>query len=300
MLEDITMYRLKVFYEVVNARSFSVAAENLDISQPAVSAHIRALENQTQVTLLQRGRTITLTEAGTFFYEYTNKTLKNNEEITQIIRKLRQGSTGRIALGTNATLARYVMPVALSDFKKNNPNIELLLSVGNNKHVFEMVVNREVDFGLILGKTVPSELMARTVLKTEMCIVVGANHPLANEVSVSTIELSKYPFIILSSYHQKIIETSLEFQGVTISDRLMVIEDAEGIKQILTFGVGVAALTKISISEELKSGSLKKVNLAGGHPFIDLRIVSRPDKPLTLIHKKFLRFLEKFIKHDIL
>ncbi|WP_102348419.1 LysR family transcriptional regulator [Bacillus sp. Marseille-P3661] len=286
------MYRLKVFYEVVNSQSFSSAAEILNISQPAVSAHIRALEKETQVILLDRGRTITTTEAGNHFYNYTKQVLNLSKEILLTLQEVKQGNIGNITVGASTTPARYILPKIISNFMRENPHINLNLRVGNSKQIFQMTLEKEIDFGFIIGKKVPENLTATPIVNTELTLVVGPSHPLATKNHVTPSDISNYPFVVLSSYNYQVIENMLHSRGIKINEILMQYEDIESIKQIISIGNGITILSKLSVNEELKVGKLKQLQLESGSVYLDLMLVARPDKPHYPNHKKFLSFLK--------
>ena len=298
MFEEITLYRLKVFCEVVESQNFSLAAENLNVSQPAVSAHIRALEKETKITLLERGRVSRLTEAGQIVYNFARSTRQQTDEISQIIQELLHGNIGRINMGATSTMARYIMPTVLSKFKKENPGVELLLRGGNPKQICQMTLDREVDFGFVAGDDFTVGLIAKTIIKDELAIVVPPNHPLANKVTVKASKLSQYPFVLMANDfdHYNMIENLLNIHGVKIKEKLMELGDAEIIKEVLKSGMGVSALLGQCVVKELQAGQLKKVNLESGPIYQDLLLVWRPDKYLTPLQNKFKEFFEDTVR----
>lgn len=298
MFEDITIHRLKVFCAVVETQNFSIAAENLNISQPAVSAHIRALENETKILLLERGRVSKPTEAGQVFYNFAKNTLRQTDEISQIFQELRQGNIGRINMGATTTMARHIMPFVFSKFKQENPGVELMLRGGNPKQICQMTLDREIDFGFVVGNDFTSGLIAKTIIKDQVVIVVPPNHPLANRVTVKASILSQYPFVFMANdfNQQNIIEGLLNLHGVKIQEKLMELGDAEVIKRVLKNGIGVSALLGQCVVEELQTGQLKRVNLESGPIYVDLLLVWRPDKYLTPLQNKFKEFFELTVK----
>jgi DNA-binding transcriptional LysR family regulator len=299
MFENLSLFRLKVFCEVVETQSFNIAAENLNISQPAVSAHIRSLEKETQVTLIQRGQMNTLTEIGKVFYEYAKNVLLQTNEISQVINEFNLGNKGTIILGANRTLARNMGAIAFSNFIKSNPNIELILRVANPKLVSQMTIDREVDFGFTIGNIKINGLKSEIIGRDEICFVVGKTHPLAKRKTVSIEELSTYPFIILADKEFKefsVIENAINSQGIIINKKLMQIEDAEIIKKFVSQGMGVAALLKQDILEELNSGKLIKINLNIDPIYVNLQLIMRHDKYLSPVQNKFLKFFVSTIR----
>lgn len=298
MLGDVSLYRLQVFCEVAENQSFRIAAENLFISQPAVSAHILALEKETEIMLIERGRVSRLTEAGQIFYNYSKNTLKGAEEISQIMRELRSGEIGRINMGANGTLARYIIPIIFSKFKRENPSVKLLLRPGNPRQICQMTLDREIDFGFIVSNSHITGLTAKALIKDELVIVASPNHPLNKKAIVSVEELYKHPFVFMANEYDgyNVIEGLLNTHGIDIRERFMELGDAESIKQVLMSGVGVSALLRQCVANELRTGHLKKINLNHDPITVDYLLLLRPDKYLTPLHKKFLKFFETTVK----
>lgn len=294
MFEEITLHRLRVFCEVAHTQSFRVAAENLNITQPTVSAHIRGLENETQIVLFDRGRVSRLTEAGKAFYNFARNTLVQADKTVSIMKEIRQGNIGRITVGANYSLALHLISGMYSKFKNENPGVELILRTGNPKKVCEMALNEEIDFGLIVGDTTLNGLMSKIVANDEIVIVVGPGHPLADRDLVTLTELSTYPFVLMASEFgaHNVIESKLNSHGIHINEKLMELEEPESIKRVIRNGSGVAALLALSVSEELQTDKLRKVKLDIGPIMVNLRTVWYSEKYVTPLHTKFLKFFD--------
>ena len=224
--------------------------------------------------------------------------MRQTDEISHIVQEIRHGNIGRITLGANGTLARYIIPQIYSKFKQDYPGVELILHIGNSRQIFQKTLDREVDFGFAIGDTIPPGLKAKTLIRDEMIIVVGQKHPLANEKKITSQDLSKHPFIIPMDEEKdlNVMENLLNLNGIVINKRMMEIDDTESIKRVLMCGIGVGALLGQCVSEELQTGKLIKVNLSNGPFIIDLHFLSRQDKYPSPMHKKFIKFFETQIK----
>ena len=174
----------------------------------------------------------------------------------------------------------------------------MLLSSGNPKQICQLTLDREIDFGFIVGNNIIAGLKAKPMVKDKLVIVAGPNHPLAKKSIVSAEELFNHPFVFMANEfdHHNILEDLLNSHGITVKERLMELGDAESIKRVLKSGMGVSALLGQCVVEEFKTGKLKKINLKSGPIYVDLLLLLRPDKYLTPLHKKFLKFFETTVK----
>lgn len=301
MFKDVSFSRLRVFCEVVDSQGFRTASEHLDMSQPAISAHIRALEKDLQTQLLERGRFTKVTDAGAILYDYAKQTLQKSEEISREIAELRQANVGRIAVASGVTIARHTMPQVFSVFKRENPRIEMILRIGNQKQICEMTLSREVDFGFTVGKFPFAGLVSKTVAKEEVVFVVGPRHPLAKRETVNPAELSNYQFIVPAPNvtYTTIVQQALDFYNVTVKDTLMIIEDTECMKRIVSTGLGISVLLKTGVIDEIRAGKLVMLNLTAEPFYDDIRIVTRADKHFSPIQNKFIKFCSQTIQSQL-
>jgi DNA-binding transcriptional LysR family regulator len=300
--KDLSLFRLTVFCEVVKTGSFRIAAENLLVSQPAISQHIRALEDDIKLTLLQRGQILQLTEAGKTLFEYVRNVLAQTDEVSQLLRKLSRGDAGRVIFGANSIFARYVAPEVLSAFYKDNPGVEMVLIIGGPKRICELVLEREVDIGLIIGDTLLSGVDSQLIEKDEIVIVVGKGHALSGKAVVNVRELSEYPFFTITSTDLQrfnVVEGVLKANNIPIQHIPMKIGSEEAMIRILCSGVGIAAFLSHSIDDYLASGELIKLNLDIEPMYVNLRLVYKSDKHMTPAQNEFNRFLAASVSRII-
>lgn len=292
MLTESTFVRLRVFCEVVDSQGFHAASEKLNMSQPAISSHIQALEKKFQITLIERGRKIKLTDAGKIFYDYAKDALKRAEQISREMADLRNATAGRIAIASGMTLARHLLPSVLTAFKQEHPGVEIILSIGTQKQVIDMVLSGDVDFGFSFGKVSLEGLTNTPLAQEEIVLVVGPDHPLADRAAVTTEELSGYPFLVPSPNftYSRIIQHFLESQNIEVKETLMVIEEAEVTKKIVRTGKAIGILIYLSAVDDIMNGNLKKLNLATGPYYTNWTLIARSDKYFSPIQNKFIKF----------
>jgi DNA-binding transcriptional LysR family regulator len=178
-------------------------------------------------------------------------------------------------------------------FLKKNPKAELVLLTGMPKKICEMILNNELSFGVIVGVTSHPELDSIPIARDEIVIVVGASHPLSAQESISPGELSGQSFIYTKDpppYTRSIL-AELNRNGVSINDRFMEIDSMESIRQTLKTGVGVSALLRQFVAEDLRDGSLHQISLEGGPLYVDISLIKRKNRFLSPLSRKFIDYV---------
>jgi len=162
--------------------SFSRAAEELSISQPGVSFHIKGLERAFDQQLFERvGRRLYLTDAGRTLYEYAQRLSLIEEEAQVALEELNGLQSGLLVVGASATIGIYLLPEAVGEFKKRHPGIKVSLRVGNKRHTVERLLRNELDFGLVAGPVDESSLVTEPYLNAELVVIVSPSHRFAHE-----------------------------------------------------------------------------------------------------------------------
>ena len=175
----ITLYKLRVFCEVVERQSFTLAAEHLFTTQPALSVHMRSLEQFFGTRLLYReGRRSLPTEAGEAVYRYARGVLHETEQVRALISELRDAQTGRIAIGATPTVGSYVLPQLISRFKQRNSRADLVLRVAPAATVRDETLAGSTTSPVEAGP-LPEGLAAEPLRREELVVVAHPDHPLA-------------------------------------------------------------------------------------------------------------------------
>src|SRR5919202_1626061 len=147
---SLTLYKLRVFCEVIERQSFTLAAEHLFTTQPAISVHMRSLEQVFGTRLVYReGRRSLPTEAGEAVYRYARGVLQETEQTRALVSELRDAQTGRIAIGATAVVGSYVLPQLISRFKQRNSSADLVLRVAPADTVRDETLAGQHDFALV-------------------------------------------------------------------------------------------------------------------------------------------------------
>ncbi|MDE3235404.1 MAG: LysR family transcriptional regulator [Bacteroidota bacterium] len=263
----------EVFLQVAQQKSFSKAAELLYISQPAISKHIKLLEQQYKTKLFERkGIQIELTVAGKILFDRLLETKRiqeqTNFDISSIIRDHLQ-TEGVLKLGASTTVALYIVPKVLSDFHKQYPNIEISLLNRNTEIVLDALLNKEINLGIIEEKGKLTNVEYLPFIKDKVVAVCSKKSPLAKRKQYQLKELLQIPLAIRErgSGTLAILRSTLEKQHISMNDLNIKVRlgGTEALKNFLIESECLGFLPQRSVMKELKYGELKEVQFNNLH-----------------------------------
>ena len=272
--------RLQVFHTVARLLSFTKAAETLHMTQPAVTFQVRQLEEQFNTRLFDRTHNrISLTEAGKRVYEYAQSIFELYSEMENAVREMTGDISGVLMIGASTTIAEYMLPALLGDFKKKYPDVNVQLKVSNSDGIVHMVENNVIDLGVVESPVLNKNLVVDMCRMDQLVAVVSPQHPLAERGTVDMSTLLEYPFIcreegsgtreVISEY---ITELGINSNQVHLS---MELGSPESIKGAVEAGMGVSIVSLATIQKELKLGTLVCLNL---DPVLE--------RPFSFVHQK--------------
>jgi len=261
-------FRLKVFYTAARQMSFSRAAEELFISQPAVSKHIRALEDDFKVKLFVRhGSKISLTADGKVLYSFAEEIFVLYRKLQFEMNKRANTNNGYLRLGASTTIAQYVLPGILAGFHKQFPDVQVNLINGNTQQIELALLQKEIELGVFEGHAKKSELKYTSLMKDEIVLVARKGHPQAKAGEIDLEMLKKIPLAIreFGSGTLQVIQHYLKLQHLSLADLNieMQLGSTEGIKSYLKKTRCFAFLSLNSVLEELQRGDLTVIELPG-------------------------------------
>lgn len=254
---------LLVFHEVSKHRSFSKAAEELFISQPAVTKHIKELERRVGMGLIQRRKGgFLLTDAGKILFKYTHKISSHLMDIESLLEDLKKDHQGILKIGTTESYSKGLMPKLLSGFQTSFPFMKIALDVGNSEEIEKSLFAYKNDLVLIAVTKKSTRFESIPFLREGLVLIVSPNHLLANKKSVSLRELGRYPLIIRAkgSTTRRIILQAFKDAGIHPS-LLIEAGSSEFIKQWVSEGRGVSIIVKRTVEDEEKRGIIKTIPL---------------------------------------
>jgi DNA-binding transcriptional LysR family regulator len=250
-------FRVVVFRAVAEERSFRKAAEELYLTQPAVSLQIKALEEDIGVQLFDRtGAHITLTEAGRVLLECSKKVESLLIQAEHEIAALSGEHAGQLALGASTTIAQYVLPGLLGEFCCEHPRVHPTLFSGNTERIVEAVEKQKIALGFIEGPARSRDVKTEPFLEDELVLIASTAHEWADRASVSSSEIAAIPLLMRErgSGTRHVIEMALERQGVKRSSLHIVMEldSTEAIKSAVEAGLGLGFVSRWAIAKDLR------------------------------------------------
>ncbi len=272
--------RLQVFHTVARLLSFTKAAEELHMTQPAVTFQVRQLEEQFNTRLFDRTHNrISLTDAGRRVYGFGEKIFQLYSEMDNAVRELTGDMSGVLILGASTTIAEYMLPVLLGDFKAKHPEVTIRLKVANTDGIVSQIENNEIDLGVVEAPVNNKNLVVEVCRTDQLVLIVPPGHELAKENNVSIKRMVDYPFICREegSGTREVMIESMTAAGVNLSDLNITMElgSLEAIKGAVEAGMGVSILSKATILKELRLGTLVAIDTDP--------IISRP---FSFVHQK--------------
>lgn len=255
----VDLYHLHTFHRVARLRNFSRAAEELSLSQSAVSRHIEALEERFGLELFTRGgRGATLTEAGVRLLDYAERILRLSEDAARALAELRDLESGRLSVGASTTPGNYLLGPVVAAYQERYPGIELRLDIGDSQSVARRLEEGEVDVAVLAGSAATAGLSAEPCVEDELLLVAAPGHPLVgkNEVRLEDLADTRLFLREPGSHTRHTVEEA--FRARDFHPRhTRELGSTEAIKQAVAAGGGIAFLSRYAVALEVRAGLLK-------------------------------------------
>ncbi|MHB8074297.1 LysR family transcriptional regulator [Desulfosporosinus fructosivorans] len=286
--------QLKIFCMVTRLQSFSKAAKKLHMSQPAVSTHVKNLEEYYQGQLFDRTpQGVTLTKAGEVFHTYALRLLEVQDEMEQQLETVFKHENNQIVIGASTTIGNVSLPCSIYLFKEQYPEVELCLNIANAEEVLNMVMAEEVDIGVVEGDTESSSLKSLHVTSDELVLIVPPQHPAEGVITVQ--DFLKHPLIMreAGSGTRKILATALARHGYSVNQLNVITEmkNTYAIKSAVEAGLGGSVMPLLAVRKEAYTGTLKVLRIIDMDMPLIFNIVYPNNRPLTTKTKLFINFL---------
>lgn len=261
-------FRLKVFQKAAEKLSFTKAAKELYITQPAVTKHINAFEQEFNIKLFtRRGNKIELTEAGEILLKYAKEIEKIYGQIDFELSALNQQRKGNFKIGASTTMTQYILPNLMANFKAKFNDLSVTVINGNTEHIEKSLNNNEIDLGIIEGQSKRSGFHYIEFLKDEIVLVAKSSNKIAKKGEITLNELKKRPLILREngSGTLEVIAYFLKQKGLSFNDFFIEMQfgSTEGIKNYILHSDRFAFLSIQSILNELKRNELSIIDITG-------------------------------------
>ncbi len=261
-------FRLKVFFTVAKRLSFTKASEELYITQPAVTKHIKEIENYFKVKLFDRnGTKIKLTSAGETLLQYSDQLFSVYQNLEFDMNAFTHTKSGILRIGASTTAAQYLLPPMLASFHHKFQEVKIHLITGNTEQIEVALQNKSIDLGIIEGKSRNTIFKYTPFVKDELVLVGKAGHSLSKKITVKPEDLFKYSFLMREpgSGTLEVIIHSLKQHDIKISNLNieMQLDSSESIKLYLLNSEALAFLSVHAIFKELKANELGIIDVKG-------------------------------------
>jgi DNA-binding transcriptional LysR family regulator len=296
-------FRLKVFRTVADQLSFRKAGEQLNLSQPAVSQQIHALEEELGVALFHRSNNrIRLTAEGEVLLRYARRGAKLAEEALAALAKAHGEPSGELRIGASTTVAQYILPRILGAFRQQYPLVTLSVVSGNTERIVNGLLEGETAVAIIEGPASSRDVHKERFLKDHMALIVSRNHPWAAAPEISLEMLMETPLLMREqgSGSRRVVESALKNGGLRMRQLniVMDLDSTEAIVSGVEAGLGVGFVSRWAIGKELKLGTLKQVRVRGLEIVRDLTLIRRPGPVPEGAAGAFERFARDEARHS--
>jgi DNA-binding transcriptional LysR family regulator len=258
--------RLQVFHAVAKQLSFTKAAEVLFMTQPAVTFQIKQLEEHFNTRLFDRGHgKISLTPAGETVLEYAERILGLSSELDVRLAEMTGQIGGPLLVGASTTIAEFMLPRILGEFKSLYPNVKPRLIVANSESIETRVAEHTLDIGLIEAPSHQHNLQCEVCCDDELLVICAPGSPLAKYKELTPQQLATHPFVSREpgSGTREVTDTYFRSAGVPPDSLNVVIElgSPEAIKGVVETGIGFAIVSRASVAKEKRLGDLLAIPL---------------------------------------
>jgi DNA-binding transcriptional LysR family regulator len=270
-------FRLKVFRAVAEHLNFRKAAEQLFLSQPAVTLQIKALESDLGVRVFDRtGGKITLTRQGSVLLQYANKLAKLASEAEGQLGCSEGSVSGELALGASTTIAQYVLPRLLGAFQNEYPKIQFSLHSGNTSEVVRRLLEGEVALGLIEGPARERGVRTEPFMEDELILIVPPSFD-SSRLSPAQFLATDLLMREQGSGSRRVVELAIEKAGFKLKafNKVMELDSTEAIKSAVEAGLGVGFVSRWAIAKELELGTLRVGEVSGVRAARHFTLISR-------------------------
>lgn len=289
--------RLEVFAKVAELGSFSRAAQALFLTQPTVSEHVQALEEELGVQLLDRlGRGATPTPAGGLLLDYARRILRLTHEARQAIDQFQGRMSGELVVGGSTIPGEYILPALIGQFKGKYPDISICLRVGSSRQVSQWVEEGRVEMGVVGARPPGRALQSRQLMADEMVIVVSADHPWTARKSVTLEDVRQEALILRErgSGTREALERALAQAGLDLAAFRVAGEmgSTQAVKQAVRAGVGISLISKRAVEDECRARLLWCVKLRDLNVTRAFHLVTHRERTRSPLAQAFLEFVE--------
>ncbi|MEI6582657.1 MAG: LysR family transcriptional regulator [Chitinophagia bacterium] len=291
---NFTLHQLRVFLVVTEKKSITLAARELNMTQPAVSIQLKNLQDQFDLPLTEViGRKLYITDFGKEIERIANRVLNEVDAIKDHSLRFQGILSGKLRIATVST-GKYIMPYFLRKFLSENPEVELEMEVSNKNKVLEGLRNNEVDFAMITVLPSDIELYEEILMPNRLFLFGAAENVLPNTSASGATLFKELPLIFREEGSGTRHTMQQYFQKANISPRVgLSLSSNEAVKQAVLAGLGYSVLPLVSVGDELKLNKIAIIPVKGFPLRTQWRLVWLQKKQLTAVAAAFLKYMRE-------
>ncbi len=293
--------QLQVFLAVWKKRSFSKATQEVNLTQPTISGHIKSLEDTIGTKLFDRsGREIIPTKAGQILYPYAKKIIQLQKQAQKELSLFQKGDQGNLEIGGSNIPGQYILPDIIGKFKKNHEKIKVNLKVSDTHTITEAICIGDIELGIVGASLNYPELKFDKCLDDELVLICSNKSNPISEEEVEIEKLKRLPFVVREAGSGTRVSTEKQLKkalGFSFSSFNIVAEfgSNEAIKQAVKAGIGCAIVSKRSIEDDVRFGRLRIISIKGVKLYREFYLVYHNSRTLSPLAEAFKEFLLKNI-----
>jgi DNA-binding transcriptional LysR family regulator len=289
------IHQLKVFASVFKNKSFSKASEELYLTQPTVSDHVKSLEEELNCKLFDRlGRTIIPTKEAEALYSHAMEIIEKANNIKDFIGHLKKEVTGELVIGASTIPGTYLMPSIMAKFRKMYPSISFQILISDSRGIVEKILRHELLIGIAGAKLANSQITYTPFLEDELIVV--SSPVLIKNKQLTLKELMKLPMVLREdgSGTRRETEKILQDKGISLEDIKVagIFGSTDAVKQAVKAGLGVSILSRLSVKDEIKYAIFKEIKLSDIQMKRKFYIVTHKKRTLPVAYNLFLEYLK--------
>jgi len=291
------LWHLTIFCKVIELKSFSKAARAVNITQPTISSHIKDIENTFGCRLIDRlPKEAVPTKAGKILYGYAKRIIALNDEAHSAISQFLGNIGGDLKVGGSTIPGTYILPNIIGDFKRKYPKVNISISIGDTQSIINEVLSASIELGIVGAPSRDKNITHFKLIDDTMRLIIPSDHTWTEHKTISLDMLLKEPFISreVGSGTLKSINDILSKQNYTLSDLNVVAQvgSTEAVKQAIKSKVGVSIFSTVAVSDELKAGILKAIDINGINLVRSFYLVKHRQRTLSPLSSVFENFLK--------
>ena len=285
--------QLETLLTISKTMSFRKAGEQLNLTQPAVSAQIKSLEEEFGTILINRNQPVTLTDHGKVFLEHAEKILDIVEDIKLKLNDLNETPQGHIVLGTTASIAVQILPRVLSYFQNQYPLIKTTIHTMPSSQVLSSVENGTLDIGISYLTDKHDNISTSVLYYDTFELIVSPEHPLSQYAYITIDQLHQVPMIMLApdTLGRRFVDQICKEHKIE-PNIVMELSSSEEVKRMVEINLGVAIVSKLAIEKELKLGTLKIIKIDALDVTHPVAVVYKSGRYLNSAMEQFLSDLK--------